>query len=396
MDMTAESEGLHARVRAFMRASLAGDSREGFDYLALSIARFQAARVPALGRLVAARGVDLYAAQRAGEVPAVPTDVFRMARVSAHAASDDVRLFRTSGTVLGAAARGEHAFRTTATYELGALLWGRRMLFPDREALRPIVLAPPPSEASDSSLGFMMDLFARSLGGSAVYAVRDGALDAGIVEEACAEARASGNPAIVLGASFAFVHLLEGSEDISSANLDLNRNLNSTMYSLPPGSRAMQTGGFKGRSREVDPAVLRRMIAAALSIPEASVVGEYGMTELSSQAYEGTLAAALGTLPHEWSRKARPGVYFAPPWMRVVPVDPATLLPVGDGQAGIARIEDLANVDSVMAVQTSDLVRSAGHGFELLGRAPGAVPRGCSIAIDEMLDAPASSGMLEG
>jgi hypothetical protein len=349
-----------------------GDSREGFDGLAMSIARFQATRVPAIGRLVAARGVDLYAARHAGEIPAVPSDVFRLTRVAAHPASEDARCFRTSGTSQGAEARGEHPLRTTATYELAALLWGRRMLFPDRAKLRAIVLAPPGSEAADSSLGFMMNLFASALGGAVTFAVRGGALDAELVERACEAARASGEAAIVLGASFAFVHLLESSDDFR--------------FELPPGSRAMQTGGFKGRSREVDPPVLRRMIASALAIPEASVVGEYGMTELSSQAYEGTLAAALGALPvRGWHHDARPGVYFAPPWMRITPVDPASLLPVLPGEVGIARFEDLANVDSAVAIQTADLVRAVGDGVELLGRAPGATPRGCSIAIDEML-----------
>jgi hypothetical protein len=55
------------------------------------------------------------------------------------------------------------------------------------------------------------------------------------------------------------------------------------------------------------------------------------------------------------------------------------------GEVGIARFEDLANVDSAVAIQTADLVRTVGDGVELLGRAPGATPRGCSIAIDEML-----------
>jgi hypothetical protein len=58
---------------------------------------------------------------------------------------------------------------------------------------------------------------------------------------------------------------------------------------------------------------------------------------------------------------------------------------VAQGEIGIARIEDLANVDSVFAVLAQDRVRRVAAGFELLGRAPGAPPRGCSIAIDEML-----------
>jgi hypothetical protein len=110
-------------------------------------------------------------------------------------------------------------------------------------------------------------------------------------------------------------------------------------------------------------------------VPEAFVVAEYGMTELSSQLYEGTLA---GT--------ARHGVYLAPPWVRVTAVDPTTLAPAATGAEGLARIVDLANVDSAVAIQTADRVRVLPEGVELLGRAPGAPPRGCSIAVDEMLE----------
>ena len=61
------------------------------------------------------------------------------------------------------------------------------------------------------------------------------------------------------------------------------------------------------------------------------------------------------------------------------------LAPVPEGSVGLARIEDLANVDSAVAVLAQDRVRKVPGGVELLGRAPGAPPRGCSIAIDEML-----------
>jgi hypothetical protein len=99
------------------------------------------------------------------------------------------------------------------------------------------------------------------------------------------------------------------------------------------------------------------------------------MTELSSQFWEATLV----------DDRARHGFFAEPPWARVVPVDPESLAPVPAGEVGIARIEDLANVDSAFALLTHDRVRRAGAGFELLGRAPGAAPRGCSIALDEML-----------
>ena len=130
----------------------------------------------------------------------------------------------------------------------------------------------------------------------------------------------------------------------------------------------MQTGGFKGRSREVDPEGLRLELARVLCVPATAIIGEYGMTELSSQFYE-----------------EEPGQYVEPPWARVVPVHPETLGPLREGEAGIARIDDLLNVDSAFAVLTADRVRRVRGGFDLLGRAPGASPRGCSIAIDEIL-----------
>jgi hypothetical protein len=164
---------------------------------------------------------------------------------------------------------------------------------------------------------------------------------------------------LLLATSFALVHLLDA--------------LSGASFRLPRGSAVMHTGGFKGRSREVDRDGLRRELADAFALDEKAIVGEYGMTELSSQFYEGT--------PHG----GEPNVYVEPPWARVVPVDPETLEPVGAGEVGLARICDLMNVDSAVVVLAADQVRRRGAGFELLGRAKGAPPRGCSIALDELL-----------
>lgn len=380
-----QSEALHGRVQAFIAAALpaptkaapgedrawARDERpEPFGALAIALARHQAASCAPVARLFRARGVSVEALQRADEIPAVPCDVFRFARVAAHPAGADERVFRTSGTSLGASSRGEHPLRTTRTYELAAMTWGARMLWPDRDRLRVLVLAPPLDEAPDSSLGFMLDRFAARLGGPMSWHVRGGALDVAGFERACGEARGAGEPAIVLGTSFAFVHLLEAQP--------------AGDRTLPAGSRAMQTGGFKGRSREVPADELRSAIARTLGLPVAWVVGEYGMTELSSQLYEGTLAAAAGGVPE--AAHAAPGLYLAPPWVRVTAVDPETLAALPAGEVGLARIVDLANVDSAVAIQTADRVRVTERGIELLGRASGAPPRGCSIAIDQMLE----------
>ncbi len=366
----AESDALHARARAFVAAYEAGAAMpESFDDLACDLARFQAANVPGYGRLCRARGFDPARAQRASEAPAVPTEAFKATRVAAFAESETQAIFRTSGTTLGQ--RGEHAMRDVRTYDVAALAFGRWALVSDLPSKRVpvLVLGPSPERAPDSSLAHMNALFARELGVPAssaeTYFLQDDILDVAALDERVARALMAGDEAVlVLGTSFAFVHLLDA--------------LGDAPFALPAGSRVMQTGGYKGQSREVEPARLRRELAQAFGIGERSIVAEYGMTELSSQFYEATAV----------SPGAAPGVLIEPPWARVVPVDPETLEPVAEGDVGIARICDLMNVDSAFAVLAPDRVRRVGAGFELLGRAPGAPPRGCSIAIDEILNTP--------
>lgn len=358
-------EALHERVRRHARALAAGARPdERFDALALDVAMYQAANVPGYARLLAAHGVELARATSVAELPAVPTDAFRVLRVAAHAQADDAIVFRTSGTTTGL--RGEHALSTVATYEEVAALAGHAALFEGApERLELALLAPPVDEAPDSSLGFMLALFARRFASAASHHLREGRLDvAGL-----ARAAERGAPLGVLGTSFAFVHLLDALE---------GRRL-----ALAPGSFVMHTGGFKGRSREVPPAELRRAIADAFDVADDAVVGEYGMTELSSQLYEANLRRSRGLAA---PKSTRHGVFFAPGWMRVRAVDPTTLAPLPPGGRGVLRFEDLANVDSAIAVQTADVgVVLEDGGVALEGRSPGAPPRGCSLAIDELL-----------
>ena len=366
----AERLELHRRVEAFIAATGKGEApSESFDVLGLAIARHQAAHVPVVGRLWASHRRDARDARSVRELPAMPTDVFRLARVAAHPPADDAAVFRTSGTTSGA--RGEHALSMTTTYGRGALAWAQWALFFDAPAsLMAIALTPPPREkVTDSSLHFMIQLFATEMTSAARYLQPsvEKLVDPRELAHACAAARDAGHPAIVMGASFAFVQVLDA--------------LGGERLVLSEGSRIMHTGGFKGRSREVAQDELISNIAKTFAIPESAVIGEYGMTELSSQLYEGTWRAARGLS----TPSARHGVFVAPPWLRVVAVDPETLRPIADGEPGILRFEDLANVDSALAVQTADRGRCQGSAVELLGRLPGAPPRGCSLAVEELM-----------
>jgi hypothetical protein len=367
MSAYAESEALHGRVRAMIRGFERGEPMpESFDSLAADLALFQAVRVPGYAQLCAVRGVAPASIVRACQAPAVPVDAFAVARVFAFDEREASRTFRTSGTTTGV--RGVHRMRDVRTYDAAAVAFGRSMLARDlREPVPVIVLGPSDEEVPDSSLAHMGAVFVRALGASEpperTFFVRDGGLlDAKGLRDRVASL-APRPPAILLATSFALVHLLD--------------ELKGEPLSLPAGSRVMQTGGFKGRSREVSPGELRLAIARAFAIDPGAVVSEYGMTELSSQFWEATLV----------DHRAHAGVFVEPPWARVVAVDPETFAPLPDGAVGIARIEDLANVDSAFAVLASDRVRRVAGGFELMGREADAPPRGCSIGIDEIVSA---------
>jgi hypothetical protein len=297
-------------------------------------------------------------------LPALPTDVFRFARVASHPAAADVRSFRSSGTT--AQARSQHVFADLALYDRAAFAAARYALFPDQTRMRLCILAPSEVEAPESSLSYMLARFVTWFGNEhCAYAWRDGRLlgDALIVSLRAAQAAAE--PIALLGTSFAFVHA--------------ETALSDERFALPAGSRIMQTGGFKGRTRSVEPAHMLELLHTRYGVDPACIVQEYGMTELSSQLYETPLRAACLEQPSSERRLWVPG------WVRAQPVDPQTLAPVTGQDTGLLRIDDLANLGSVCAIQTSDLAQRVEDGIVVLGRAADAVARGCSISVDDWL-----------
>jgi hypothetical protein len=148
----------------------------------------------------------------------------------------------------------------------------------------------------------------------------------------------------------------------------------------------METGGYKGKARALSRGELYKGLEEVFGIGAHRIVNEYGMTELLSQFYEPVLAlrredaGSSGDAPTLEDR-----FHAAPPWVRTRVLDPLTLAPVAQGDTGILAHMDLANLGSVAAVLTEDLGRMVPGGFQLLGRSPGAEPRGCSLAMEDFL-----------
>jgi hypothetical protein len=372
--LTEASDLLHERVQRFA----AGETDDSFVGLALDIARFQATASEGFGRLVRARAASLEALD---DVPPVPSDAFRLTRVATFPQELDAVRFFTSGTT--GTDRGVHAMRRTDTYEQLSLRYGRQALLAPGATALVIALAPRPDPPATSSLGYMMARFMEAFDGEpldkpeprsnsaspARWLLDENGVNLPGLDHAVRVASRTRRPILLLATAFALVRLLD---ELAGARLP-----------LPSGSVVMQTGGFKGRSREVSMEELRQGVSQAFQLGDRRVVGEYGMTELTSQLYEGTLRESALFARHP---SAAPGIYFEPPWLRVTPVDPVSLQPRADGEVGLARFIDLGNVDSAVSVVTQDLVRRVDGGIQLLGRQAGAPARGCSLAIEALLD----------
>lgn len=360
--------GLDAKVLAFMREPASPGhwplDDERFEALALELFAFQFERVPPYRRFCEGRGVSPARVRGWREIPAVPTGAFKEVPLRSFEAGRVRHVFRTSGTTTEL--RGRLELDTLALYETSLVPTFRLHMLPDlppggRMEMR--ILAPSRKALPDSSLSHMfavlLPLFGTPESG---FDLAPEGSDAKELARKLRDAAAHGLPLVVCGTAFAFVHLLDALEAWRET------------LPLPEGSRVMETGGFKGRSRTLGRDALHATIADRLGVPATRIVNQYGMTELGSQFYDSVLR-----FPGQARRK------LGPPWARARVVDPESGEEVAEGDTGMIVLVDLANTGSVCAIQTADLGRRLGDGFEVLGRAEGAEARGCSIAADEML-----------
>ena len=275
------------------------------------------------------------------QIPCLPQEAFKHADLRSFPAEQTRKTFRTSGTT--GEGYGQHHFRTLEVYEAAVREGWRQAGLPSGPYL---VIAPHPDEAPHSSLSHMLGVLAPREN----FIAPGGEIDLQRLQSV-------EEPVCLLGTALGFLHLFE------------RMNQSSLSIALPAGSSAMETGGYKGSGRYVTRAALYSLFGDKLGIRPDDIYNEYGMTELSSQFYA----------------RGPQGLHYGPSWARAIVADPVTLAEVEDGETGILLIYDAANVGSVVGIRTRDLAVKRGEAFELLGRDPAALPRGCSRAADEWL-----------
>ena len=281
----------------------------------------------------------------------MPLAAFRQTAIRCFPEAETLRTFRTSGTT--GEGYGQHHFRTVELYRTAALAGWRKAGLSESNVL---CLLPTPETAPHSSLACMAGWLAPAEN-----------FFPGNWEALCAKVKTTSGRSsppksdrevaspVLFGTALAFLDFFEW--------------LGERTFPLPAGTIAVETGGYKGTRRDLPKADLYALFEKKLGLPAAAVGNEYGMTELSSQFY----TRGLGH-PH-----------LGAPWVRALVIDPETESEVADGGTGVLRIFDLANTGSCCAIQTRDLAIRRGENFQLLGRDPAALPRGCSRAADEML-----------
>lgn len=345
-----------------------GLDEAAFDELALEVFVHQLRYNGPYARYCAAFGVSercMPDSWRA--IPAVPSAAYKEATLCTFDSQSAELVFETSGTTRGLG--GKHYMETRALYD-AALLAGfeRFMLGGAKRPLRYLLLVPNPRLQPRSSLGYMMREVARSFGdGAERWYLDNDKLDADRFLADAAALDPAGPPVLVAGTAFALAEIISAARERGIPSVP-----------LPPGSLVMETGGFKGRSRTIGREDFYRDLMTLFALPAARIVGEYGMTELTSQYYDdfATLAvggAVLGRLK------------VSPPWLRPLVVD-STGRPVSEGVVGSLVHVDLANRSSCVAIATEDLGAAFPGGIVLLGRDEGAELRGCSLDAEALAE----------
>jgi hypothetical protein len=373
-----QRQELCEKVAAFIRCDDGGPEREcDLERLALEVFAFQFETIRPYHKLCRGLGrtPDTVASWR--QIPAVPALAFKQYRLFAGPPDAIARTFRSSGT--SERGRSSDAGFSRAGLELmdtAVASGARSRLFPDGRSTRILVLAPPPEQVPHMIMAHGMAHLIEVYGlvGSRFVAGTKGVDFAALWTEldGCQKAAV---PVSLLGPSFGFVHFFDWMEG------------QGRFLELPPGSRLMDAGGYKGRSREVGRDAFVNWAARMCGLHPARVINLLGMTELASQIYDwiapGACTVARMKLP--------------PHWVRTSVVDPRRPGPDGpeladEGAVGLLRHLDLANVERPIMIQTEDVGRVVSahadgtplRGFEILGRAIGAEPRGCSLSAQDL------------
>jgi len=346
-------------------------ARETFDSLCLDVFRVQYANIASYKKFCMQKGASPDGVKNHRQIPAVPVQAFKAGEIFLYSKNDIHMTFKTSGT--SKANPGIAHFSESGTDLSSCAIVKNSMtyLFPDAADTRFFLIAPPPAAAPNLTMVFGITEVMKNVGTyhGKHYMGKDGIKWAELFSDL--EGTIGENvPATIIAPSFAMVFILDkmGAEKIA--------------YKMPAGSRVLDAGGFKGRSREISRPEMVAAIGEKFSIPAGYCVNTLGMSELGTQYYDNNLKNLVAGLSAPTNKEN-------PHWARTYIADPENgfeLIEPGESSKTGALVHfDLTDIDRALAIVTDDLGRYSGSGFEMLGRFTPGDLKGCSLTIEEML-----------
>jgi hypothetical protein len=267
-------------------------------------------------------------------IPFLPVSFFKTHELRSWDAQADEKCFKSSST--SGTGESRHFVPFPAWYEaIFEDIFNR--FYGEASQYHFIALLPGYMDRPDSSLVYMAEKLLKKAAAHS-FSTTD-------IQIAKKHIEASNKPVFLLGVTFALLEMAE---------------LGTIQF--PEGSIVMETGGMKGRRKEMIREEVHQILTDRFGMQE--IHSEYGMTELMSQAYSKGM-----------------GVFNCPPWMRITitdPSDPGCELPMG--KTGRICITDLGNLYSCAFIASDDLGKLHPDGsFEVRGRADFSDVRGCNL-----------------
>lgn len=314
------------------------NTSEDFERLALEVFRFQYKNVSIYRKFCDFLNTNLSEVNSLKKIPFLPIQFFKNHKIIAENLSEQV-IFTSSGTT--GSITSKHYVTDLKLYEKSFLdAFKRQYGKPSEFAI--LALLPSYLEREGSSLIYMVENLIEKSNNphSGFYLYEMGALigKLNFLDE-------SGQKTILIGVSYALLDLIE------KKTFQLKNTI------------IMETGGMKGRRKEMIKEELHQILKSGFGVTE--IHSEYGMTELLSQAY------SVGD-----------GIFSCPAWMKVLTRDTEDAFSYTFEKTGGINVIDLANLYSCSFIATQDLGKSfANDTFEILGRFDSSDIRGCNLMV---------------
>ena len=305
-----------------------------FEREALHLFRYQAEHCAPYAEYIRLLGVDVATVHRVEDIPMLPIAIFKSHKV--YCGKAEPQMVFTSSATTGMI-QSRHYVADLALYER-SFKEAFRHFYGDLKECSIYALLPSYLEREGSSLVYMAEKLIEECSGGGFY-LHD-------YEKLLRDMARDDNPKILLGVTYALLDLAE----------NYAPHLEHTVV--------METGGMKGKRKELPKSELHRILCSAFGVDR--IHSEYGMAELMSQAY------SFGD-----------GLFRTPKWMRVLVRDVNNpFARLADGRRGGLDVIDLANRDSCAFIATQDMgIRYADGSFRIEGRISQSDIRGCNLLV---------------